>query len=225
MNEKRLFLLRIILRFLAFPILMGLFVLLPAGTLDYWQAYLYFFCLLIPLIINMTYLYIHDKDLLERRMRTQEREKQQKVFLILSSISIIGAFVVPGLDKRYIWSQVPFVLVIIADIVVILSYLFIAYVFKTNTYASRVVEVEDGQKVISTGPYAYVRHPMYTGMIVLYLATPIALGSFWGVIPAVMLPFLLILRISNEEKVLCENLEGYKEYLDKVKYRLIPFIW
>lgn len=225
MNSKTIFIIRIIIRFLMFPLFMWLLVFLPAGTYNYWQAYLYFFSLLVPLIINMTYLYFNDKDLLERRMRTREKQKQQKIFLVFATVSIIGAFVIPGLDKRYMWSNIPRIVVILADILIILSYLFIAIVFKTNTYASRVVEVEDNQKVISTGPYAYVRHPMYTGMTVLYIMTPIALGSYWGVIPAILLPFILVFRIKNEELLLRAELEGYTEYCEKVRFRLIPFIW
>lgn len=225
MDNKTMFLLRIIIRFLMFPVFMYLLVFLPAGTLLYWEAYVYFFSLLVPLIINMTYLYFNDKDLLERRTRTREKQNQQKVFLVFATISIVGAFVIPGLDKRYMWSNVPFVVVIIADTLIILSYLFIALVFKTNTYASRVVEVEENQRVISTGPYAVVRHPMYSGMTVLYIMTPIALGSFWGVIPAILLPFILVFRIKNEEILLREELDGYTEYCNKVRFRLIPFLW
>lgn len=225
MNDKQNFLLRIIIRFLMFPVFMYLLVFLPAGTLLYWEAYVYFFSLLIPLVVNMTYLYYNDKDLLERRMRTREKQPQQKVFFVLATVSIIGAFVIPGLDKRFMWSEVPFAVVIFADVLIVLSYLFIALVFKTNTYASRVVEVEQEQKVISTGPYAIVRHPMYTGMIILYIMTPIALGSYWGVIPAILLPFILVFRIKNEEQLLREELEGYTEYCENIRYRLIPFIW
>ena len=216
---------RAIIRIAMFPLFLGLLVLLPAGTFRFWQVYLYFTVLIIPLITAMIYLYRTAPELLERRMRTKEKEKQQKVFVALSSISIVGSFIVPGLDYRFGWSTVPFWFVIAADILVFLSYLFIFYVFKVNSYASRVIEVAENQKVISSGPYALVRHPMYSGMLLMYLATPVALASYWGIIPAALLPFLLVLRIGNEEKVLSENLEGYTEYCSKVKYRMIPLIW
>lgn len=216
---------RAIIRIAMFPLFLGLLVFLPAGTFRFWQVYLYFFVLIIPLIAAMIYLYRTAPELLERRMRTKEKEKMQKVFVALSSISIVGAFVVPGLDYRFGWSAVPFSFVIAADVLVFLSYLFIFYVFKVNSYASRVIEVAEDQKVISSGPYAMVRHPMYSGMLIMYLATPVALASYWGILPAALLPFLLVLRIGNEEKVLRENLDGYSEYCEKVKYRMIPFIW
>lgn len=223
-GDKKL-LIRIIIRIAFFPLFMGLLVLLPAGTWAFWQVYAYVLALMFPLISAMIYFYLKDPSFLERRMRTKEKETAQKVFVALSAVSIAGAFVIPGLDYRFGWSRVPWWAVIAGDLIVVLSYLFIFYVFRTNSWASRVIEVADDQTVISTGPYAVVRHPMYSGMFLLYVATPVALASWWGIISSLLLLPLLVMRILNEEKLLIKELEGYEEYRSEVKYRLIPLIW
>ncbi len=214
-----------VVRMLMFPVFMALMVLLPAGTWHFLEAYIYFGALTLPLIAGIVYFYRKDPSLLEKRMKGKERRGAQKVFVIFAALSIVGAFVIPGLDRRFGWSELPLWLVIIGDVLVVLSYLFIFYVFKANAYASRVVEIQEGQKVITTGPYAVVRHPMYTGMIVLYMASPVALGSLWGMIPAALLIPLLGFRILNEEKLLRAELMGYEEYCTKQKFRLIPLVW
>jgi len=135
------------------------------------------------------------------------------------------AFIIPGFDVRFGWSNVPWLVVIIADVIVLFAYLFFALVLKTNSYASRIVEVEKGQKVITTGPYAVVRHPMYLASLILYGFSPLALGSYWAMLLVVLLTALLITRIKGEERELLENLEGYEEYVKKTKYRLVPGIW
>lgn len=131
----------------------------------------------------------------------------------------------PGLDRRFGWSQVPLPVVLLADLLVVAAYGFIATVLKTNSYASRVVEVEQQQSVIRSGPYAHVRHPMYSGVFVMYLATPVALGSWWGVLLILGMPLLLVVRILNEEKVLREQLPGYRDYCRDVRWRLLPLVW
>ena len=214
-----------ILRILMFPVFMALLVLLPAGTWDYPEAYTYFGTLTLPLIVVMAYFYRKDPSLLEKRMKTDERRSSQKVFVFFASFSIIAAFVVPGLDKRFGWTDLPVWAIVAADILVLLSYFFIVYVFKTNSFASRVVEIQQDQQVVTSGPYAVVRHPMYTGMIVLYTASPVALGSLWGILPAALLIPALILRILNEEQLLKAELKGYEAYCKKQRFRLIPGIW
>ncbi len=140
-------------------------------------------------------------------------------------LPFILCFLIPGFDYRFNWSEVPTILVVFANIMVFLGYLFVFFVFRENSYTSRIVEVEKEQKVISTGPYSLVRHPMYLGTIVMYLFTPLALGSWWALIGFLFFPLLLIFRIFNEEEVLLRDLPGYKEYCHKTRYRLIPYIW
>jgi protein-S-isoprenylcysteine O-methyltransferase Ste14 len=224
-KKNRRLLVRTIARVVMFPVFMGLMVLLPAGTWHYPEAYVYLGTLTLPLVSAVIYFYRKDPSLLEKRMKTKERRGAQKVFVLFASLSIVGAFVVPGLDRRLGWSALPFWVALVADVLVLLGYLFIVYVFKTNSYASRVVEIQQDQKVIVSGPYAVVRHPMYMGMIVLYMASPVALGSLWGMIPAALLVPMLVLRIRNEEALLREELAGYEEYCRKQKFRLIPLLW
>lgn len=198
---------------------------LPAGTLDYWQAWVSMGILLIPFTLAVTWFARKRPEFIKRRMRMKEKETGQKKIVIIAYIPFVFGFLLPGFDKRFGWSQVPDVVVIIADIFVLLSYGLILLTFKENQFASRTVEVEKGQTVISSGPYAFVRHPMYLGSIFLYTLTPLALGSFWAMIPAAMIIPVIIARIRNEEEVLVRDLKGYKQYMEKTRYRLIPGIW
>jgi protein-S-isoprenylcysteine O-methyltransferase Ste14 len=225
MKKSTRLLIQIVIRILMFPVFMALLVLLSAGTWHYPEAYVYFCVLTLPLIAAMGYFFRKDPSLLEKRMKTKENRGAQKVFIVFATLSIVGAFVIPGLDRRFGWSELPFWVALVGDVLVFVGYLFIVYVFRTNSYASRVVEIQEEQKVIDTGPYAVVRHPMYTGMIVLYIASPVALGSLWGMIPSALLIPLLVLRILNEEKLLKEELAGYEEYCRARKFRLIPLLW
>lgn len=212
-------------RFAAALLLLGLMFFLPAWTYNYWQAWVYILVLFVPMSVLVRYLYKHDPALLERRMRMKERQKTQKLVIPLSFLFFMPAFIIPGFDVRFGWSNVPWLVVIIADVVVLFAYLFFALVLKTNSYASRIVEVEKGQKVITTGPYAVVRHPMYLASLILYGFSPLALGSYWAMLLVVLLTALLITRIKGEERELLQNLEGYEEYVKKTKYRLVPGIW
>jgi protein-S-isoprenylcysteine O-methyltransferase Ste14 len=155
----------------------------------------------------------------------KEKEREQKKIISLSAIAYLVGFLLPGLDRRFDWSEIPTAIVLAADVLVMTSYIFVVYVFKHNRYASRVIEVQKNQTVISTGPYSIVRHPMYSGMFIMFFSTPIALGSYWAVIPFALMPLTFFFRILNEEKVLSEQLPGYKEYCEKVRYRLIPYVW
>ena len=158
-------------------------------------------------------------------MRLKEKETTQKRIVGLSRIPFILGFLIPGFDYRFQWSDVPVLVVIIGNIMVFLGYWIVFLVFRENSYTSRIVEVEKGQKVITSGPYALVRHPMYTGIILMYLFTPVALGSWWALLIFGFTPLVLILRIFNEEELLKRELPGYKEYCQKVHYRLLPYIW
>jgi protein-S-isoprenylcysteine O-methyltransferase Ste14 len=198
---------------------------LPAGTLHYWQAWVYMLILLVPLFIFVADLFLRNPALLERRMRTREVEPEQRKIIAISSTVLLAAFIVPGLDRRFGWSSVPTWLVLTADVIVFLSYVWLILVLRENEYAGRTVEVEQRQRVITTGPYSFVRHPMYLGVTLMYGFSPLALGSFWAMIVVAILPIVLIARIVNEEKVLLRDLEDYADYCRAVRYRLIPAIW
>jgi protein-S-isoprenylcysteine O-methyltransferase Ste14 len=173
----------------------------------------------------MIYFYKKNPEFLERRMRYREKEKEQRKLLKYSFLIFFIGLLIPGLDFRYHWSTVPVFLVVLSDLIILVAYINVFYVFRINQYASRIVEIEENQQVITTGPYAWVRHPMYTGVILLYLFTPLALGSFWGFIPFLMLSILILFRIKNEEEVLKKELPGYEAYCRNTKYRLIPYVW
>jgi len=205
-------------------VLMAAFFL-PAGTFAYWQGWLYLAVLFSPLCFVVVYLLKNEPDLLERRMHYKEREKEQSLIIKLSYVPFILAYILPGFDFRFGWSRVPVWVVILSAAIVLAGYLYVVYVFRENRYASRVVEVDKGQQVISTGPYALVRHPMYLGVAFMYIFSPLALGSYWAVIPALFILPILFYRLLNEEKVLARDLPGYTEYMAKVKYHLFPGIW
>lgn len=212
-------------RFILAFIFIGLTLFLPAGTLDYWQAWIYCAVIFIPVIFVLFYFLKKDPELLERRMRMREKEEKQKTIIKIAFILFFIGFIIPGLDHRYHWSNVPVALVIAANAFVLSGYIFFFFVLRENSYASRIIEVEKGQKVITTGPYAIVRHPMYLGVLLMYLFTPLALGSYWAIIFFLPLFPLIVFRLLNEEEVLLRELPGYKEYCLKTRYHLVPFIW
>lgn len=228
-NEKRLSpaeLRRLILpRLAGFSLITGALLFIPAGKFAYWQAWMYLAVLYIPFCFVLVYLLKNAPDLLERRMRMKEKETQQKKIVLLSYLFFLLAFILPGLDVRLGWSKVPALVSVIAAAGVFLGYMLVFLVFRENRYASRVVEVGESQQVISSGPYALVRHPMYVGTLVMYLLSPLALGSYWAVLPALGLLPVIVARILNEETVLARDLTGYAQYMQKVRWRLIPFIW
>jgi len=215
----------VISRVTGFLVVMSLLFFIPAGTWNYWQAWMFMGTLLLVATINILYLLKNDPALLERRMRMREREGQQRKIVGVSLIFFLLSYLLPGFDQRYGWSQMPAWVAILGDVIVVAGFLFVLWVFKTNTYTSRIVEVETGQMVISNGPYAIVRHPMYVGAFLVYAASPLALGSYWAVLPGLMILPVLIFRILDEEKLLLRDLPGYREYTQKVKYRLLPGIW
>jgi protein-S-isoprenylcysteine O-methyltransferase Ste14 len=209
---------------MAIPIL-GLIFFWPAGTFDYWQAWAYLVILFVPMTGMLFYFLKNDPELLERRMRTREQQQEQGMLMTVLVIFFFATFLLPGFDRRFGWSDPPTWLGILALVLVFAGYVSFFFVLRENSYASRVIEVEKDQKVIDSGPYAIVRHPMYTGVLLMYGISPLALGSTWGMLPMILLPIFLVARILNEEKVLREELEGYEEYTQKVKWRLIPGIW
>lgn len=216
---------KIAVRLLIVPLIYAILLFIPAGTFDFWQVYVYFVAIMGPMFFVVWYFLKNDPDFLEHRMNMKEKEWEQKKIVSFTTVLYVIGFLLPGFDRRYGWSDVPVPVVIAADVLVMAGYIFIIFVFKENRYASRVIEIQKEQTVISTGPYGIVRHPMYFGIIVMFLFTPVALGSFWALIPFAMAMAAIVLRILNEEKVLSEQLAGYKEYCTKVRYRLIPSIW
>ncbi len=216
---------KVFFRFLMVPIFMFLMLFLPAGSLYYWQAWVYCGVIFIPVIFVVFYFLKKDPELLERRMRMKEKEEKQKLIQKFGIIIFFIGFIIPGLDYRYHWSNVPVLIVIAANAIVFSGYLLVFFVLRENSYASRIIEVEKGQKVITTGPYAIVRHPMYLGVLLMYLFTPLALGSYWAIIFFLPLVPLIVFRLLNEEEVMLRELPSYEEYCKKTRYHLIPFIW
>lgn len=204
---------------------MGLVLFLPAGTFAYPGAWLFMALLFIPMLILGAWLYFEAPELLKKRMNTKEQEKTQVAIITVSALMFIAAFVLAGLDFRFGWTQVPGRLVIIAALVQLASYGMYAEVMRENAYLSRTVEVQENQRVIDTGLYGIVRHPMYTSTILLFLAMPLVLDSWASFLVMLIYPVIIVYRIRNEEAVLEQGLEGYAEYKKKVKYRLFPFIW
>ena len=215
----------VIVRFLVVLLALSAMFFLPAGTWAYWEAWVYLAILFIPVFFVLIYLLKNEPELLVRRMRLREKEAQQKLIIKLSYIPFLLAYLLPGFDKRFGWSNVPVWVIVAADILVLLGYGLIVLVFRENRYASRIVEVEQGQAVISSGPYAVIRHPMYLGAILLYVLSPLALGSYWAMIPSILIIPVIVARIWNEESVLVRDLKGYQEYMQKTRYRLIPGLW
>ncbi len=224
-TNKSSLVIRTLLIYLLSVVLVGVMIFLPAGTLNYWNGWLFMGTLFIPMFFVFIYLLVNDPELLAKRLKTKEKEKPQKIYLVLSIIVCFATFIVPGFDFRFKWSEVPVSVVLISTFLMMSGYLMFFIVMRQNTYASRVIEIQDEQKLIDTGLYSFVRHPMYLAAIGLYGFAPLVLGSYYALIPMVFLPVLLIIRITNEEKVLISGLKGYDAYMKKVRYRLLPFIW
>lgn len=213
------------IKYLGGLVFFALLLFLPAGTFHYWNAWVLIATLFGPMLILGAVLLIKSPDLLAKRLNTEEKESQQKAVVALSGIIFIAAFVLAGLDFRHGWTDMPVWMVYAAVIVLLLSYLMYAEVMRENAYLSRTIEVQEGQKVVDTGLYGVVRHPMYSATIFLFLSLPLVLGSLLSF--AVMLAYIPVIgaRIKNEEKVLTQSLKGYKEYKQKVKSKVIPYIW
>lgn len=206
-------------------IMIGMLIFIPAGTLEYINGWIFIGVLFIPIFILGLILFLKSPKLLEKRLNAKESENTQKGVVLVSALLFIIGFIVAGLDFRFSWSHVPMWAVIAASIILLIAYILYAEIMRENAYLSRTIKVEESQKVISTGLYGIVRHPMYAVTIWLFLAIPIILGSFFSLICFVPYIGVIAVRIVNEEKVLSQGLIGYSEYKNKVTYRLIPFIW
>ena len=214
-----------LIKFICGVVLVGLLLFLPSGTFNFLNAWIFIGVLFIPMFFVMIYLAIKKPELLEKRIKAKEKENVQKTVVGLTALIFIAAFIIAGFDFKYNWSKLPNIVTYISTGVLLISYALYVEVLRENEYLSRNVEVQENQKVVDTGLYGIVRHPMYLATIFLYLSIPLILGSIYSFI--IFLPFVLLIikRIKNEEKVLEEGLEGYSEYKKKVKYRLIPFVW
>lgn len=206
-------------------IIVFLLLFIPAGSMDYFNGWFFIALLFIPMFIAGIIMFIKSPELLKRRLNAKEEENEQKIVILISGIMFLLAFILAGLNFRFGWFKLPIIVVIIASIIFLLSYIMYAAVLRENMYLSRTVEVSENQKVVDTGLYGLVRHPMYTSTIFLFLSMPLILGSPISFIIMLIYPIIIIFRIKNEEKVLEHELEGYREYKEKVKYKIIPFIW
>lgn len=202
-----------------------LLLFLSSSTIKYYNAWILLGILFLPILLFGIYLYIKKPKLLERRLKSKEKEKTQKIVMLFSCILFILDFIICGLDFKYNWSNIPVYIEVIACITLLLSYLIYIKIMKENEYLLRTIEVEKNQKLVDTGLYSIIRHPMYLSVILLFLSIPLVLGSLYGFYLFLVFPMIIILRIQNEEKVLVQKLKGYSSYKLKVKYKLIPYIW
>lgn len=212
-------------KFLLGAVLVGLLIFLPAGTVAFWNGWLLMGLLFVPMFAAGLVMMAKNPALLQSRLDAKEKESEQKTVLLISGVMFIVGFVLCGLDFRFGWLPLPNGVVIAASVVFLLAYVLYAEVLRENTYLSRTIQVQEGQRVVDSGLYGIVRHPMYLATVLLFLSIPLVLGSLVALAVFSVYPFVLVLRIRNEEAVLEAELDGYREYKQRVKYRLIPFVW
>jgi len=213
---------------LAGIVVLAALLFVPAGTLDYWQAWLFIAVFVAASGAITADLAIRDPKLLERRMKVgprAEKEPAQKIIMVFAMLGFPALLVFPALDHQFGWSAVPASVSVLGDALIALAFLFTFFVFRENSYGASTIQIAEGQTVISTGPYALVRHPMYAGALVMLIGIPLALGSWWGLLALLLILPVLIWRLLDEERFLRQNLSGYADYQTKVKYRLVPFVW
>jgi protein-S-isoprenylcysteine O-methyltransferase Ste14 len=216
---------RVILRSLFAVIFVAALLFIPAGSFRYWQGWVFMALLFLPMPITSVYFMKRDPLLVERRLRTREKISEQKTIIRWAQLVFFASLLLPGLDYRFGWSRVPLWLTILSQLFVFAGYLITLWVMKENSFASRTVQIEEGQKVVSTGPYRLVRHPMYFGGVLMLLFTPLALGSWWALPGFLLVIPLIVLRLLNEEKMLCRDLPGYSNYCLRTRSRLLPLLW
>jgi protein-S-isoprenylcysteine O-methyltransferase Ste14 len=216
---------RLIARSVIAFVFIAVFLFVPAGSVHYWQGWVFLAIIFVPMVFTSFYFYKKDPQLVERRLQSQETVSEQKVIMKLASPLFFASFLIPGLDYRFGWSHVPLWVTIVSQVIALAGYLFTYWVLEVNSFASRTIRVEAEQKVISTGPYRLVRHPMYFGAVVMLLFAPLGLGSYWAFPGFALLVVLIVLRLLNEEKVLLQQLPGYSEYCLQTRHHLIPGIW
>lgn len=223
MNIKLFF--HALIKYILGVFIIGVLLFVPANSFEYWNGWLFMGLLFVPMFIAGIVLMIKNPELLIKRLNVREKENEQKFVLLFSGLMFLFGFIISGLNYRYKWFEIPNVVVFVSSFLFIIAYILYAEVLRENIYLSRTIEVQENQKVIDTGLYGIVRHPMYAVTIFLFLTMPLILGSIISFVIFLIYPFIISKRISNEEKVLERELNGYKEYKKKVKYRLIPFVW
>ncbi len=205
-----------------------IFLFVPAWTFHFWQAWVYLGVFVGASVLVTLYLWAHDRELLQRRLKAgpaAEQQGTQKIIQAFAALGFVATMIVPALDHHFGWSTVPAGLVVLGDLMVALGFLAIFFVYRANTFTAATIQVVQDQRVITTGPYALVRHPMYAGALVMLLGTPLALGSWWGLLVMAPMTATIVWRLLDEERFLARSLAGYEEYRQKVRYRLIPFVW
>lgn len=223
MNMKLFF--QAIIKFVLGVLIIGALLFIPANTIYYWNGWLFMGLLFVPMSIAGIILMLKNPELLKKRLNAKEKENEQKQVVAFSGLMFLVGFIIAGLNYKYNWIIIPNIVVIVSSILFILAYILYAEVLRENTYLSRTIEVQENQKVIDTGLYGIVRHPMYAATILLFLTMPLILGSAQSFIIFLVYPIIISKRIKNEEKILEKELLGYTEYKKKVKYKVIPFIW
>ena len=224
MMDKKLFF-QALSKFIIGLIIICILLFIPAGTINYPNGWLFIALLFIPMFFAGIIMLFKSPDLLRRRLNAKEEEDEQKTVILLSGIIFLLAFILAGLNFRFGWFKLPTIIIIIASVIFLLAYIMYAEVLRGNEYLSRTVEVSENQKVVDSGLYGIVRHPMYTSTIFLFLSMPLVLDSIFSFVVMLVYPIIIIFRIRNEEKVLENELIGYKEYKEKVKYKLVPYLW
>ena len=223
MNMKLFF--QAIIKFALGVLITGTLLFIPANTIYYWNGWLFMGLLFVPMFIAGIILMLKNPELLKKRLNAKENENEQKQVVVFSGLMFLVGFIIAGLNYKYNWIIIPNIVVIVSSILFILAYILYAEVLRENTYLSRTIEVQENQKVIDTGLYGIVRHPMCAATILLFLTMPLILGSAQSFIIFLVYPIIISKRIKNEEKILEKELLGYTEYKNKVKYKVIPFIW
>lgn len=224
-NSKFALAIKALLKYLSGLVIVGLLLFPPAGTFHYWNAWLFIGVLFIPMLFTGIILIIKDPTLLTKRLNNKEKEDTQKIVIFISTLMFIGGFLLSAFDFKYQWLPLPAWVSIAAAVVMFSGYILYFEVLQENAFLSRTVEIQEEQKVIDTKLYGIVRHPMYTSTLLIFCTIPLVLGSFYAFLLYLLYPVILAKRIQNEEKVLLEGLKGYDEYMKKVKYKLIPYIW
>ena len=222
--DKKLFF-QAIIKFTFGLIIVGLLLFVPANSFEYWNGWLFMGLLFIPMFIVGIVLIFKNPELLRKRLNSKEKESEQSKVILFSGLMFLDGFIIAGLNYRFDWLEMPKIIVIISSILFVIAYILYGEVLRENTYLSRTIEVQDNQKVIDTGLYGVVRHPMYASTILLFLTMPLILGSVISFIIFLIYPIIISKRIKNEEEVLEKELQGYSEYKNKVKYKVIPFVW